>query len=146
MRNLLVYLAIVLVPTVFSIPTLAHHGFGGRYDEDNPITMQGTVTDFQFTNPHSFIYFDSMDTSGKTQRWQAELGSVNQLHMNGWTKDTLKPGDKITLTGPRAKNGSNDLNLSHESKIVLTETGKVLWNNLGSGNRGPQSPPPAAPY
>ncbi len=146
MRKLLVYSAMLLVPVGFCIPALAHHGFGGRYDEDNPITVQGTVTDFQFTNPHSFIYFDSTDTNGKTQRWQAELGSVNQLHMSGWTKDTLKPGDKITVVGPRAKNGSNDLNLSHESKIVLTETSKVLWNNLGSGNRGPQSPPPAAPY
>jgi len=146
MRKLLAYSAIVLVPMVFSIPMLGHHGFGGRYDEDHPITVQGTVTDFQFTNPHCFIYFDSTDPNGKIQRWQAELGSVNQLHMSGWTKDTLKSGDKITLTGPRAKNGSNDLNLSHESKIVLTETSKVLWNNLGSGNRGPQSPPPAAQY
>jgi len=135
-----------ILSLLLSVPMFAHHGFGGRYDEDNPITVQGTVTDFQFTNPHSFIYFDSTDANGKIQRWQAELGSINQLHMNGWTKDTLKPGDKITVVGPRARNGSNDLNLSHESKIVLTETGKVLWNNLGSGNRGPQSPPPAAPY
>src|SRR4029077_7885695 len=86
MRKLLVFSAMALVPMLFSIPMFAHYGFGGRYDEDNPITVQGTVADFQFTNTHSFIYFDYIDANRKTQRWQAELGSVNQLHMNGWTR------------------------------------------------------------
>lgn len=114
-------------------PAMAHHGFAGRYDEENPFTVQGTVLEFQFTNPHSAIIFEVKDKSGNTQRWQAELAGANALRRaDGWTRDTLKPGDKITIIGPRNKNGSNDMNLSHESKITMTDTGKEIHNSFRS--------------
>jgi hypothetical protein len=110
---------------------LAHHGFAGRYDEEHPYTVQGTVLEFQFINPHSAIIFEAKDQSGTMQRWHAELGGANALsRADGWTKDTLKAGDKITIVGPRNKNGSNDMNLSHESKISLTESGKQIHNSF----------------
>lgn len=113
-----------------SAPVFAHHGFAGRYDEANPVTVSGTVVEFQFMNPHSQITFEVKDDKGNVQRWEAELGSAGQLHRaEGWDKDTLKPGDKVTISGPRAKNGSNDMNLSHQSKIVLTDTGKEIHNS-----------------
>src|ERR1700691_4134369 len=88
-----------------SSPGFAHHGFAGRYDEANPVTVTGTVVEFQFMNPHSQIIFDATDEEGAVQRWQAELGSAGQLHRaEGWDKATLKPGDRITISGPRAKN------------------------------------------
>ena len=114
-----------------SLPALAHHGFAGRYDEEHPFTVQGTVLEFQFTNPHSAIIFEAKDANGAVQRWHAELSGANALRRaDGWDRDSLKPGDKITIIGPRNKNGSNDMNLSHESKITMTATGKEIHNSF----------------
>src|ERR1700716_1242287 len=114
-----------------------HHGFVGRYDEEHPYTVQGTVLEFQFINPHSAIIFEAKDQSGAMQRWHAELGGANALHRaDNWTKDTLKPGDKITIVGPRNKNGSNDMNLSHESKISMADSGKEIHNSFRSQQQG----------
>jgi len=114
-----------------SIPALAHHGFAGRYDEEHPFTVQGTVLEFQFTNPHSAIIFEAKDANGAVQRWHAELSGANALRRaDGWDRESLKPGDRITIIGPRNKNGSNDMNLSHESKITMTGTGKEIHNSF----------------
>jgi hypothetical protein len=118
---------------VFSVPLLAHHGFAGRYDEEHPYTVQGTVLEFDFENPHSAIIFEVKDKSGAAQRWHAELSGANAMRRaDGWDRDALKPGDRITIIGPRNKNGSNDMNLSHESKITMTDTGKVIHNSFKS--------------
>ena len=120
-----------LAAVLLASPALAHHGFAGRYDEEHPITVTGTVVEVQFLNPHSFIFFDVTGKTGETQRWQAELGSAGQLNRSeGWTRTTLKVGDKITIIGPQNKNGSGDMNLSHESKIIVVETGKVIHNSI----------------
>jgi Family of unknown function (DUF6152) len=128
-------------------PLFAHHGFAGRYDEDHPVTVNGTVVELQFMNPHSFIIFENKDAGGKDVRWQAELGSANLLAREGWTRTTLKAGDKITIIGPQNKNGSADLNLSHESKITMSESGKVIHNSIkaetGQGQGGGAAAPPA---
>ena len=128
-----------LAALLLASPVLAHHGFAGRYDEEHPITVMGTVVEVQFLNPHSFIFFDVTD-KGKTTRWQAELGGAAQLNRGeGWTRTTLKVGDKITILGPQNKNGSGDMNLSHESKIIMTDTGKVIHNSI----KAEQAPPAA---
>ena len=131
------FCALALGIFLVSGPVFAHHGFAGRYDEEHPFTVQGTVLEFEFINPHSAIIFEAKDQGGATQRWHAELGGANALHRaDGWTKDTLKPGDKITIVGPRNKNGSNDMNLSHESKISLTDTGKEIHNSFRGQQQG----------
>ena len=120
-----------LAALLLASPALAHHGFAGRYDEEHPVTVAGTVVDLQFMNPHSIIFFDVTDKTGKTERWQAELGSAMSLnHSEGWTRTILKAGDKITIVGPQNKNGSGDMNLSHESKITMMDTGKVIHNSI----------------
>src|SRR5436305_14403186 len=82
-----------------SLPVFAHHGDAGRY-EDNVVVMQGTVVEMQLITPHSIIVVDVPDETGKMVRWQAEMGGRTAMIKEfGWTKDTLKPGDKITLTG-----------------------------------------------
>ena len=125
---------------LLSAPLFAHHGFAGRYDEEHPVTVSGTVLELQFQNPHSIIIFENKDASGKAVRWQAELGSANLLAREGWTRATLKAGDHITIIGPQNKNGSADLNLSHESKITLADSGKVIHNSIkaeaGQGGQG----------
>jgi hypothetical protein len=127
--------AVFFLPAIallaLSVPAFAHHGFAGRYDEDHPFTVEGTVVEFQFENPHSAIIFEARDKSGATQRWHAELAGAAALHRgDGWDRDSLKPGDKVTIIGPRNKNGSNDMNLSHESKITMTDTGKVVHDSF----------------
>ena len=127
-----------LAALLLASPALAHHGFAGRYDEEHPITVTGTVVEVQFLNPHSFIFFDVTGKDGKTVRWQAELGGAAQLNRGeGWTRTTLKVGDKITIIGPANKNGSGDMNLSHESKITMADTGKVIHNSI----KAEQAPP-----
>ena len=131
MTRIAVVICAVLTVTIGSATAFAHHGFAGRYDEENPVTVQATVVELQFTNPHSVIVFDAKDASGKTERWQAELGGASALRRaDGWTKDTLKAGDKLTIIGPAARNGAPDMNLSHESKITMTDTGKVIHNSI----------------
>jgi hypothetical protein len=130
-------LASILLPAAallaMSTPALAHHGFAGRYDEEHPYTVQGTVLEYEFSNPHSSITFEVKDANGATQRWHAELGGASAMHRaDNWDRETLKPGDKITIVGPRNKNGSYDMNLSHESRITLTDSGKEIHNSFKS--------------
>ena len=126
-------------------PLFAHHGFAGRYDEANPITITGTVVELQLINPHSQIIFEVKGPKGEIQRWHAELGGAGALRREGWSKDSVKPGTKITLFGPAAKSGTFDMNLSHESRITLTDSGKVIHDSVQTGNANvTPAPRPAA--
>jgi hypothetical protein len=100
---------------------VAHHGTA-NYDMTKVVTVKGTVADFQFINPHVEIFIDVKDDKGNVQKWQAETNSPNLLHRAGWTKDSVKRGDVITVSGNRAKDGSNVMRLD---KVVLSD-GKEL--------------------
>ena len=120
-----------------ALPGFAHHGDAGRY-EDNLTILTGTVVDLQLITPHSIIVMDVNDDNGKTVRWQAELGSrTNMIKDFGWTKDTLKPGDKITITGRKVKSGAAYMNLTDRSNIVMADSGKEIFrtNNYGTEQR-----------
>jgi Family of unknown function (DUF6152) len=149
MKNkLLVVLGSLGVCFLVCSPLFAHHGFAGRYDEANPITITGTVVELQLINPHSQIIFEVKGPKGEIQRWHAELGGANAVHREGWDKNTVKPGTRITILGPAAKSGTFDMNLSHESRITLTDTGRVLHDSIATGNanapgRGAAGAPPA---
>ena len=122
-----------------SATVFAHHGFAGRYDEEHPITLDGVVIELQFINPHAAIIFQVRDEDGKVVRWSGYLGSATSLNKSeGWTKNTLKPGDRITILGARAINGAPDMLLSNESRITMTDTGEEIKNSLsrGIGGRG----------
>jgi hypothetical protein len=122
------------------VPVLAHHGDAGRY-EDNVVVMTGTVVDLQLVDPHSIIVFDVTDQSGKQVRWQAEMNGRGGLSKGfGWTKNTLKPGDQITLTGRRVKSGAPYMNLTDRANIVMTATGKELFRTPNFGTNEPKHP------
>jgi hypothetical protein len=87
---------------------LAHHG-NSAYNTSEPYTVSGTVVEFAFLNPHCIITFEAKDASGAAQTWQGELTSPNHLIRAGWNAQSLKPGDQVTITGWRAKSGSNSL-------------------------------------
>jgi hypothetical protein len=100
---------------VVSAPIYAHHG-ASAYDTKKSTTLKGTVTDFQFMNPHSELFFDVKDATGKVEKWTAEAVSMVTMSRLGWSKNMFKPGDQITVVGNRAKNGSPTMRLS---KVVL---------------------------
>src|SRR5215469_8526042 len=103
--NLMACLTALVVFSVLPGAALAHHG-GAAYDTSKMTTVIGTVTDFQFTNPHIIISMDVKDSAtGKIDKWQGELTSPNHLSRMGWTKDTIKVGDELTMTGSALKTG-----------------------------------------
>ena len=106
---------------VVSAPVLAHHG-RSNYDVTSPATVKGTVTEFEWTNPHALIHLDVMGENGNVEKWIAETNSPNTLSRQGWNKNTVKVGDQITLVGHRVKGGGNYINFS---KITWPD-GRVL--------------------
>jgi len=109
-----VFAAAVGLLTVLG-PVFAHHGTAA-YDTTQEITVKGTVTEFQFVNPHTLIFLDVKNDKGDVEHWQVDAQSPNQLTRDGWNKNTLKPGDQIAVTGFRAKNHSDILRFL---KVVL---------------------------
>jgi hypothetical protein len=99
-------LVLLLVPG----PLPAHHG-GAQYDKEHAVTLTGTVTEYLFTNPHVTIYFDVKGENGNIDKWVAESGSPQRLFRFGWNAKTLKPGDKITVTGAAFKDGRKVMSL-----------------------------------
>ena len=106
--KLLTFLALAAGLVMTQLPALAHHGQAG-YNTTAPVTVSGTVVDFQFVNPHCIVSLDVKDEKGELEKWQGELTSPNHLLRAGWSATSLKAGDQITITGFRAKSGANSL-------------------------------------
>src|SRR6267154_3591915 len=122
MKNLVLCLTLIFSGLFLSPPLLAHHG-EVNYDTEKVVSVKGTVTDFQFINPHVQIFLDLKNDKGEIEKWSCEARSpIMLVRVGGWDKNTLKPGDVINASGFRAKNGSPILRLQ---KIVLAD-GKVM--------------------
>ena len=85
---------------------LAHHGTAISYDQTTTITLKGTVTEFVWSNPHAYVLFDVQDDGGNVVHWAAEGSSPRNWRRRGWNRDSLKPGDEITITMHPSKAGS----------------------------------------
>jgi hypothetical protein len=120
----------LIVPAV---PVLAHHSFGAEYDAKQPVTLKGTVTKFEWTNPHARFYIDVKDESGNVTNWNLELASPNVLGRQGWTRHSLNIGDAITVEGSRAKDGAHMAN----ARTVTLSDGKVVGAR-SAADGGPQ--------
>ena len=101
-------------------PALAHHAFSADFDSHKQVTLDGTITRVEWTNPHAHIYLDVTDTSGKTANWRVELGSRDELA--GWTTPPLAVGQKIVMRGWQAKNGST---FANADSLTLTSGNKL---------------------
>jgi hypothetical protein len=102
---------------MFSGSVFAHHG-RSNYDMSYTATVKGVVTEFEWVNPHALIAFDVTDENGKVEKWIAETNSPNTLNRQGWNRNTVKPGEQITLVGHRVKGGANYINFS---KIIFAD-------------------------
>ncbi len=131
--NAFVGIGFVVVCLILSTVAWAHHGDAGRYSDEVTV-ITGTLVEVQMVNPHSLITFDVTGPNGQTVRWQAELGAAQQLIKQfGWNKNTMKVGEKLTITGRQAKNGAPYMNLTERSNIVLTESGKEIYRTPNYG-------------
>jgi hypothetical protein len=92
--------------TATAVPIVAHHSFAAEFDRTKTITVTGSVTKLEWTNPHARLYVEGADETGKTQVWDFELGPPNGLMRNGWRRDSLKAGLKVTVEGFRSKTSS----------------------------------------
>jgi len=109
-----------------SAPVPAHHGTSA-YDTTNLTTVKGSVSDFQFNNPHVILSVEATDEKGKTETWICEANSPNVLTRHGWSRDIIKKGDPITVMGNRPKNGAKTLRLQ---KVVLANGQELDPNSL----------------
>lgn len=108
-------------------PAFAHHG-RATFDETKLATIMGTVSSFEFSNPHAEIYLDVKDDRGNIERWMGEGTSPNMLVREGWSRKTLKPGDVITATGHPARSGANSMRIE---KVVLPDGKELTFEGPG---------------
>jgi hypothetical protein len=93
-----------------AVPALAHHSFAAEYSKDKPLKITGSVTKFDLSNPHSWIFLDVQGADGKLANWSCETASAGVLYRRGLRKDTVAPGMKVTIEGFQAKDASNTCN------------------------------------
>ena len=104
--------------------TIAHHSFAAEFDAGAPINLKGTVTKVEWMNPHTYFYIDVAESNGQTVNWGLEMGSPNGLMRAGWTRNTLKVGDVVTVEGSRAKDKAY---IGNARVVILAATGKRLF-------------------
>jgi hypothetical protein len=112
-------------------PMMAHHSFAAEYDSAKSVTLTGAVTKVEWMNPHARFYIDVKDESGAVTNWELELGSPNALMRMGWTRNSLKPADVVTVEGSAAKDGSK---LANARKITLADGRKVFAGSAADSN------------
>jgi hypothetical protein len=128
--------AVVILAVGLTPPLYAHHSFA-MFDTAKPLTLDGVVTAFEWTNPHAYIEVDVPDGTGGHKHWSIELGSPSILMRAGWKFSTLKKGDKVTAVISPLRNGEAGSLLN---RLTLAD-GRVLMN----GGPGPATTPAPTP-
>lgn len=127
---------LALVLFLACVPVFAHHSFAAEFDVKQPITLKGVVTKVDWLNPHIYVYMDVKDETGKTVNWSVEGAPPNTLYRLGWRKDTLKPGDSVTIDAFKAKDGTATANAR---QVLLPDGRKVFAGSTDDG--GPKATP-----
>jgi Family of unknown function (DUF6152) len=125
--TLAILLGIATVLTLGSSPTPAHHAFYSVYDRDKTVKIEGTLKEFIWRNPHSFVRVEAPDEKGETQSWVIEWAAPAQLTEKGLTSTTLRPGDKIVVTGHPGRVAEN-----HRLQLMKVERPSDGWKWEGN--------------
>jgi hypothetical protein len=131
MRKVLV-VVLVLALQVAGTRVFAHHSFAAEFDAKQPVKLTGTVTKVEWTNPHVWFYIDVKDETGKVTNWGMEMGGPNGLLRAGWTRNSMKAGDEVTVDGFKARSGKP---LGNATSIVLASTGQKLFAASSQGQQ-----------
>jgi DNA/RNA endonuclease YhcR with UshA esterase domain len=115
----------------------AHHSFAAEFDANKRVTLKGTVTKVDWRNPHIYVYLNVKDDTGKVTEWACEGGPPNVLLREGWTRNSVKEGDEVTIDGAVAKDGSKRCN---SRSVNLADGRKVFAGSSedsagGAGNK-----------
>jgi DNA/RNA endonuclease YhcR with UshA esterase domain len=110
------------------VPALAHHSVDAEFDSKKPVTITGTVTKVDWMNPHIWIYLDVKGKDGKVMKWQFEGSAPNALRRRGWTHDSIKEGDTVTIQGLMARvDGGLSATTGHTQEVTLAN-GKHVFS------------------
>ena len=128
-RHLLVGLAAVSL-TLAAAPLYAHHAFSSEFDADKPLQLSGTVSKMEWVNPHAWIHIEVKKPDGQVEEWMIEGGTPNTLMRRGVSRDTLKIGTEVKISGYQAKDGSNRAN---GRDITYPDGRKLFLGSTGTG-------------
>jgi hypothetical protein len=115
---------------LFTAPGYAHHAFAAVFNGEDEVQLTGTVTRLEWTNPHTWFYVDVHDEDGNAEEWSFEMGSPNGLIRRGWSRNTLQVGQRVKISGYRAKNGSTQASV----KSVTLADGRELSGASSKGD------------
>ena len=127
-RVVLTCIALVAA-SLIPVQSSAHHSFASEFDRDQPFEVTGSVTSVQWTNPHARIYIDVEEENGEIVNYDFELGSPNTLMRRGWSRKDLQPGDKVTVSGHRARNRPT----VGRATGINRENGEVVYRGVAEG-------------